>query len=683
MALFGRWLSRRTDGRQRKASAVGALIASQARSAWLNLGTPRWTARAYERLAEEGYVRNVIAQRSVRLVAECAAAVPLALMRGRDRLDDHPLLALMARPSPLNSGAELMERLYSYLQLAGNAYLEVVEDGAGRPRELYALRPDRITVVPGPNGWPAAYDYKVGGRTHRFPVDRVTGRSPVLHLKTFHPRDDVYGLSPLEAAAFGVDIHNAAAGWNKALLDNAARPSGALVFDPGDGQPGTLTEDQVARLKAQMAEEYGGATNAGRPLLLEGGLTWQQIAFSPADMDFINAKHVAAREIALAFGVPPMLLGIPGDNTYANYQEAHRALWRLTLLPLVDKAMAALNAWLVPRFGDGLTLAADKEAVPALAAEREALWARLGAADFLTANEKRAAVGLSPVDGGDVLTERSPPRPFDGRGPRPGAAGPRLADKAVPPGGTDHDPEALLAKVWHATDDETTRATHRAADGQVRLIDQPFDIGDTQLMAPRDPDGPPEETINCRCTMEVLPVAALTPEQREQLDLDDLVAGRGVGRPRPRGRRLRIDEQLMRERWIAARHTILKHNPKDPILQSIQSRDFVPSRQHLREIEQIARIYRLHPFSKHADIRRVERDVPRHVVVEAIRFGWWREGRTKNERVYHLPSEWSSTGRGVEVVVSVSTGRIVTVTNMGREYKPKLPRSWIENTFRR
>ncbi len=81
------------------------------------------------------------------------------------------------------------------------------------------------------------------------------------------------------------------------------------------------------------------------------------MAFSPADMDFINAKHVAAREIALAFGVPPMLLGIPGDNTYANYQEANRAFWRLTLLPLVDKVLAALARWLGADFGAALGLA--------------------------------------------------------------------------------------------------------------------------------------------------------------------------------------------------------------------------------------------------------------------------------------------------------------------------------------
>src|SRR5262249_6059682 len=146
------------------------------------------------------------------------------------------------------------------------------------------------------------------------------GVPPILHLTCFHPLDDHYGLSSLEAAAVAVDTHNAAASWNKALLDNAARPSGALVYAGPDGA--VLSDNQFQRLKRELEDTYQGAVNAGRPLLLEGGLDWKAMSLSPKDMDFMEAKHAAAREIALAFGVPPMLLGIPGDNTYSNYQEA-------------------------------------------------------------------------------------------------------------------------------------------------------------------------------------------------------------------------------------------------------------------------------------------------------------------------------------------------------------------------
>jgi len=192
-----------------------------------------------------------------------------------------------------------------------------------------------------------------------------------------------------------VAIHNAASGWNRALLENAARPSGALVMAAGDG--GGLTSDQFDRLKAELQGAYSGAGNAGRPMLLEGGLKWQSLSLTPADMDFAELKAAAARDIALAFGVPPMLLGLPGDNTYANYREANRALWRLTLLPLAGKILSGLAEGLRPWFPK-LALGVDLDRVPALAEDRERLWAQLGAADFLNAEEKRAMLGLTNGD---------------------------------------------------------------------------------------------------------------------------------------------------------------------------------------------------------------------------------------------------------------------------------------------
>ncbi len=176
-----------------------------------------------------------------------------------------------------------------------------------------------------------------------------------------------------------------------------------------------------------LGDQYQGAINAGRPFLLEGGLKWRQIAFSPHDMEFINSKHVSAREIALAFGIPPMILGIPGDNSFANYAEANRALWRLTLLPLLEKWVSALNAWLVPKYNDAdLRIGFDRDAIPALTYERDALWARIGAAPFLTPNEKRSILGFENIEGGDALPPQSsplagPPHPL--LPPGPGAGG--------------------------------------------------------------------------------------------------------------------------------------------------------------------------------------------------------------------------------------------------------------------
>jgi HK97 family phage portal protein len=216
----------------------------------------------------------------------------------------------------------------------------------------------------------------------------------VLHLALFHPLDDHYGLAPLEAAQQSLDLHNAAARWNKALLDNSARPSGALVYSAGTGK---LTDDQFTRLKAELELAFQGGANAGRPMVLEGGLDWKSIAISPKDMDFIEAKHTAAREIALAFGVPPMLLGIPGDNTYSNLAEANRALWRQTIVPLVKRVTDDLSFWLAPAFGGGVTIEPDLDGVEALAEDRASLWARVGGAGFLTDEEKRGILGVGAV----------------------------------------------------------------------------------------------------------------------------------------------------------------------------------------------------------------------------------------------------------------------------------------------
>ena len=351
-------------------------------------GRPRWTSRDYAHLATEGFGRNAVAYRCVRMVAEAAASTPLVVFADGQRRDDHPLARLLAQPNPEQSGAEWLEALYGGLQTAGNAYAEAVGDSA--LTELWTLRPDRMKIIPGRAGWPEAYEYSVDGRAVRI-GRQADGWMPVMHLKLFHPTDDHYGFSPLEAAAAAIDVHNASGAWNKALLDNAARPSGALVVGGLDGE--RLTAEQFEALRAQIDGIHAGTGNAGRPMILEGGLDWKPMSWTPSDMDFIAGKHAAAREIALAFGVAPQLLGIPGDATYSNYREANAAFWRGTVAPLVRKTAAAMTAWLGRRYA-GTRIEADLDAVPALQLERDALWARLEGASFLSTEERRRMAGV-------------------------------------------------------------------------------------------------------------------------------------------------------------------------------------------------------------------------------------------------------------------------------------------------
>jgi len=349
-------------------------------------GTAGRGAYDYTASVKRGFLDNPVAQRAVRIVADGVASAPLAPA-------DEAALALVRATS---AGQSLLETLAASVLLHGNGFVQVARDAAGRPTELFALRPERLTVVPGADGWPRAWTYRIGETRIELPLEDENGWPALIHIKAFHPGDDHYGAGCLSAAEQAVAVHNAATDWNRALLENAARPSGALVYDGGPDATG-LTSDQFDRLKAELAQAFQGGGNAGRPMLLEGGLKWQALSLSPADMDFAELKAAAARDIALAFGVPPMLLGLPGDNTYANYREANRALWRLTLLPLLGKILSGLEEGLRPSFPD-LSLRVDLDRVPALSEDRERLWAQVTAADFLTPDEKRGLLGLTVGD---------------------------------------------------------------------------------------------------------------------------------------------------------------------------------------------------------------------------------------------------------------------------------------------
>jgi HK97 family phage portal protein len=421
--MFG--LRRLFGATERKDSAVGRLLYN------LTMGNVVWTPRKYDKLAEEAYVQNVIAHRCVTLVSEAAASIPLSVFdSGSDEpMTTHPFLDLMSRPNRYQSGFELMSEYFSYLQLAGNAYMEEVSLPSSRgPAELFCLRPDRMKVRLSPRGYPAAFVYEAAGQTQTFDMPVLpTEQAPILHSRLFHPTNDTYGLSRTEAAAYSIDTHNEASRFGKQFLQNRCRPEGALTYTDPTKEGRTLTDVQFDRLKKEMEEQYSGPDNAGRPMLLDGGLQWVPYTYSPRDADLMESRRESAREIALAFGVPPMILGIPGDNTYSNYREANLALYRQTVLPLFRRVAMDLSAFLQPSYGDRFRIEADYDQIPALSLEREQVWDRVQGATDLTINERRRELGYEDVDGGDVVLVSSTQVPLEDLGFEPG--GPAPADE--------------------------------------------------------------------------------------------------------------------------------------------------------------------------------------------------------------------------------------------------------------
>ena len=360
----------------------------------------------YSKIAKEGYQENAIVFRCVNEKALGASAVDICVYQGDIKLDEHPLIDLLARPNPQLAGNEYFQSLYSYLLLSGNSYALYSLVG-GQPRELYILRPDRMKIIPSKTHIPSAYEYHIGGRVvNRYDVESETGQSEVKHFKMWNPLDDYYGLAPIQAASFDIDQHNMAAKHNLGLLMNGARPSGAVIFKPKDesGMHVQLSESQRQQLMTDLNMRFSGSQNAGRPMLLEGDFDWKEMGLSPKDMDFLELKNMSARDIALCFGVPSQLVGVPDSQTYNNVSEARLALYEDTIIPLIKRVESDLNEWLAPRFGDDINVRYDIDSIPAMAERRRKVYENVVQAvreGIISRNEARDRLGYEPIQGGD------------------------------------------------------------------------------------------------------------------------------------------------------------------------------------------------------------------------------------------------------------------------------------------
>ena len=376
---------------------------------YFGIGSGEGKQYAYEDLAREGYMKNAIVYRCVNEISKGASSVPFVVKVNDTVLEQHPLIDLLNRPNPLQSYSEFFASLFGYLMLSGNAYTLKVGGVSGQPRELHLLRPDRIKIEGGSGAIPLRYDYMLRGRVEAsYEVDQETGFSDLKQTKLWNPMDDFYGCSPLSAAAVEVDQHNLSSKHNINLLNNGARPSGAVVFKPKDesGFHANLTESQRQQLLTDLNNRFGGTNNAGRPLLLEGDFDWKEMGLSPRDMDFINLKHMSATDIAMCFGVPSQLVGVPDAQTYANVAEARLALYEETIIPHLRKVESDLNEWLVAQFDERLHFQYVIDEIPALSERRRRIYENVVSAvnaGIMTRNEARELVGLSPLRGADDL----------------------------------------------------------------------------------------------------------------------------------------------------------------------------------------------------------------------------------------------------------------------------------------
>lgn len=405
-------------------------------------GRVRLMGQHFEAFAVEGYGQNPVVNACVAKIATAIASIDPIVYRvdakgNRTKAGGSEMEKLILRPNAQMSWRKFSHSLASDYLIGGNAY--VLGTGINEqqlrpkpPKELYLLSPKCTRVkVSRDDVFPEGFESStLSGGTVTYPVNRITGMSAVLQVKTYNPIDPWYGLPPMAAGAFGVDVFNAGQLWNLKLLQNEARPSGALVVQGGDGKPAELGDSQYQRLREQMDTMFSGASNAGRPLLLEGGLDWKQLSMTAKDMDHMNNMLTAARFVASVFGVPPQIIGIPGDSTYANYEQANLSFWQDTVLPLLGFILDEFNRWLAPLYGPEYQVWYDEEMIPALESQRKQKGDRINAAGYMTINEKRTAMGLEALkEGGDTVLVPSSNIPLELAGamdlPEPGS----LADE--------------------------------------------------------------------------------------------------------------------------------------------------------------------------------------------------------------------------------------------------------------
>jgi HK97 family phage portal protein len=375
------------------------------------LGTAHWSNKDYHNFAKETYMKNVISFRCIFYIASNIAQVKWGLFKTvgnkREEITNDPINKILKRANPQESFVYLIQKAVSYLLIAGNSFFERV--GAttginkGIPRELYIIRPDRMKINTNKDtGQLESYEYGntgMGSLGIKFSIDPITLKSDILHVKMFHPLDDYFGMSITEPTAREIDSSNEAIEWQKKMFENEGRP-GMII-----NVAGFLSDEQWNRLEKQLKDNHGGFENAGKNLIIEGesASNASPYSWSPKEMDWIESNRELARRICLGYGVPPMLLGIPGDNTYSNLKEARIAFWEETVIYYLDLLAGELNNWFYEN--DDKFIAYDLSQIPAMAYKHEMIWSRIKDATFLTINEKREAAGYEkyPDPAADML----------------------------------------------------------------------------------------------------------------------------------------------------------------------------------------------------------------------------------------------------------------------------------------
>jgi len=366
-----------------------------------------WSAREFVAFATEGYRDNPTVRACIMAKQKAAIECPIILVNEKgEAVENHPVLALLNKPNPMQSWEKFLTQMIGAHDIAGEG--DVLKIGIGQSVELWPLRPDWLEITTFSMGLPVTCSYTPSD-TYEESTVKTYQFSELMIWAEYNPLFRWRGLSPLYSAAYSIDTLNEYAKSNKAMLENGMTPSGVLWTDS------EVSDTSFNRLQEQFNGKYAGAKNSGKPMILDGGLKWQGMSFSPRDMEFVSGKRLSQLDVCQVLRVPPQIIGIEGSQTFANYEQARAAFYEDEVIPMVNGLLSELLGFLRKDFKLPPTykLIVDTDGITALEPRRAERNKVIDGLTSLKVDEKRAAMGYQSTEGGDVILVDSNKIPLD------------------------------------------------------------------------------------------------------------------------------------------------------------------------------------------------------------------------------------------------------------------------------
>ena len=276
-----------------------------------------------------------VAARCVALRSELMASVGLYLYRrtengGRERADDNPLYGVLHDiANPNMTAFEARQFLVRSLDLTGNAYARIERNARAQVVAIYPLAPLAVGVERLASG---RLRYRV---SHERGAPEVLLQEEVLHLRG-PSRDGILGQSPIAISRGALGLAIGQTNLAGSILANSLRPGGILSF------PERLSQPQKDEIRKSAEQRFTGPDNAGRLMIMDGGVKFERMSFSPEDAEFLDNRKLGNEDVARIFGLPPTSVGITDKATYSNTEQEGRALVQNALGPLAGRIEAAM-----------------------------------------------------------------------------------------------------------------------------------------------------------------------------------------------------------------------------------------------------------------------------------------------------------------------------------------------------